>query len=57
MLGCYAQASDMLTLPAEFEDSAARHSPPAPLNAALTRLFQRLLDAMDDGESSVAARV
>ena len=57
MLGCYTQASDMLTLAAEFEGSAVRHSPPAPLNAALTRLFQRLHDAMDGGESSVAARV
>ena len=57
MLGCYTQASHMLTLAAEFKGSAARHSPSAPLNAALTRLFQRMLDAMDDGESSVAARV
>ena len=28
-----------------------RHPPPAPLNAALTRLFQRLLDEMDESES------
>ena len=28
-----------------------RHPPPAPLNAALTRLFQRMLDEMDESES------
>lgn len=28
-----------------------RHAPPAPLNGALTRLFQRLLSEMDDAES------
>ena len=28
-----------------------RHPPPAPLNAALSRLFQRMLDEMDGNES------
>ena len=34
------------------QPSAASHLPPAPMNAALERLFQRLLDEMDDRESS-----
>ena len=31
--------------------ASERHPPPAPLNAALTRLFQRMLDEMDGSES------
>lgn len=33
-------------------DISPRHAPPAPLNAALTQLFQRMLDEMDEVESS-----
>ena len=34
------------------DPARTRHSAPAPLNAALTRLFQRLLDEMEQSESS-----
>ncbi len=34
------------------QSTSLRHEPPAPLNAALTRLFRRMLDEMDQTESS-----